>query len=79
MSLNHVKRGCAVTFMKYLASVVSLIFLPQTLIWNKRTFRLLNLLNQVINELIKSISKKITNLPFSIRFIVAYCKDLRSL
>ena len=31
--------------MKYLASVVSLIFLPKTLIWNKITFQLSNLLN----------------------------------
>ena len=35
MSLNRVKLGRAVTFMKCLTSVVSLIFLPKTLIWNK--------------------------------------------
>ena len=34
MTLNRVKLGDAVTFMKYFASVVSLIFLPKTLIWN---------------------------------------------
>ena len=62
MSLNHVKLGCEGSFMKYLASIVSLIILPQILIWNKRTFRLL-----------------ITNFPFSVRFIVASCKDLRRL
>ena len=35
MTLNHVKLGRAVTFVKYLASVVSLIFLAKTLVWNK--------------------------------------------
>ena len=37
MFLNRVTLGRAVTFMRYLASVVSLIFLPKTLIWNKIT------------------------------------------
>ena len=68
--------------MKYLASVVSLIF-PKTLIWNKITFPASNSLNfeeMVENELMKSISKKkITNIPFSIQFIAAYCKDFKSL
>ena len=62
MTLNCVKLGRAVTFMKYLASVVSLIFLPKTLIWNEITIWLLSLLNLaelVVNELAKSISKKI--------------------
>ena len=66
MSLNHVKLGCEGSFMKYLASIVSLIFLPQILIWNKRTFRLLNLLNLVelvINELTKSSPKKSLESP----------------
>ena len=35
MTLNRVKLGRAVTFKKYLASIVSLIFLLETLIWNK--------------------------------------------
>ena len=39
MSLKHVKIGRAVIFMKYLASVVFMIFLPETLIWNKTRFR----------------------------------------
>ena len=34
MTLNRVKLGRAVTFIKYLASVVTLIFLPKTLIWS---------------------------------------------
>ena len=38
MSLNRVKLGRAVTFVKYLASVVSLILLALTLIWNKIKF-----------------------------------------
>ena len=42
MTLNCAKLGHAVTFMKYLSSVVSLIFLPKTLKWNKITFRLSN-------------------------------------
>ena len=29
MTLNHVKLGRAVTFMKYFAGVVALIFLPE--------------------------------------------------
>ena len=42
MTLNCVKPGCAITFMKYLASVVSLTFLTKTLIRNKITFPPLN-------------------------------------
>ena len=48
--------------MKYLARVVSLIFLPKTLIWNKIKFRILNSLKfaeLVVNEFTKSISKKL--------------------
>ena len=67
MTLNRVKLRRTVTFMKYLASVVSLIFLPKTLIWNKirlQLSHLLNLAELVVNELTNSISKKITNIPF---------------
>ena len=35
MTLNRGKLGRAVTFMNYLARVVSLIFQPKTSIWNK--------------------------------------------
>ena len=62
MTLNRVKLGRAVTFMKYLASVVSLIFLPKTLIWNQMTFLASNSLNfaeLVETELMRSIFKKI--------------------
>ena len=60
MTFNRVKLGRAVTFMKYLASVVTLIFLPETLIWNKIMFPASNLLNfakLVENELMKRMSK----------------------
>ena len=72
MSLNCVKLGRAITFMTYLAKVVSLIFLAKTLIWNKIMFpasNSLNLAELVVNEPMKSISKKLTNV--SIRFIAA--------
>ena len=45
MTPNRVKLGRAVTFIKYLASVVSLIFLAKTLIWHKITFPASNSLN----------------------------------
>ena len=62
MTLNYAKRGRAVILMKYIASVVSLIFLAETLVWNKFTFLTSNLLNfaeLVENESLKSIYKKI--------------------
>ena len=74
MSLNCVKLGRAVAFVKYLASAVFLKFLVKTLIWNKITFlesNLLNLAELVKSVLMKSIYKKFTNIPFSIRFITA--------
>ena len=55
------KLGRAVTFIKYLVSVVSLIFLALTLIWNKITFlakNLLSLAQLVGNELMNSVYKK---------------------
>ena len=45
MTLNHTKIGRAVTFMKYLVSVVSLISLPKNLIESKVTFLESNSLN----------------------------------
>ena len=85
MTLNLVKLGHAVTFMKYHAGIVSLIFLPKTLIWNKITFQASNLLNfaeLLENELISKRvfrKKKNTNTSFSIQFMAAYCKDFKSL
>ena len=61
MNVNCVKLGRAVTFMEYLASVISLIILAKTLIWNKITFPVSNLMNfagLVENEPLKSIYKK---------------------
>ena len=60
MTLNRVKLGRAVTFMKYPVSVVSLIFLAKALIWNKITFSAsnsLNLAELMVNEPTKSIYK----------------------
>ena len=68
MTPNRLKLGRAVTFMKYLASVVSLIFLAKTLIWNKINFPTLNLMNVaelVVNEPMKSICQKIYQNSFS--------------
>ena len=82
MTLNHLKLGRAVTLMNYLASVVPLISLPKSLIWNKIKFRISNslkLAELVVIKLTKSISKIFTNILFSIRFIAAYCKDFKSL
>ena len=81
MTLDRVKLRRAITFMKYFASAISLIFLPKTLIWNKSlpASNLLNFAELVKNELLKSITKKITNIPFSIQFIAAYFKDFKSL
>ena len=74
MTINHLKLGRAAALMKDLASKVSLTFLPNYSVWNKITFpasNSLNLAEIVVNELMKSFSKKITNTPFSIRFITA--------
>ena len=62
MTLNRVKLERAVTFIKYLASAVSLIFLAKNLIWEKIMFpasNLLNLTELVENEPMKSIYKNI--------------------
>ena len=56
MILNRVKLGHPVTFMKYLASVVSSIFLAKTLIWNKIMLPSSNLLN--LAELVVNASMK---------------------
>ena len=67
MYLNGAKLGRKVIFMKYLASVVSLIFSTKTLVWNKILFRssdFLHLAELVVNELTKSISKKVYQYSF---------------
>ena len=60
MTLNRVKPGPAVTFMLYLASVVTLIFLPKILIWYKVKFPTLNLL-----KFGGVIEHELSNIPFS--------------
>ena len=67
MSLNRVKLGRTATFNKYLANVVSLIFLTKYLIWNKITFlasNTLNLAELMANEPTKVIYKTFINIPF---------------
>ena len=67
MTVNRLKLGRAVTFMKYLAGVVSLIFLAKTLIWNKNNFPTLNSMNLadlVENGPIESIHQKFYQNPF---------------
>ena len=67
--------------MRYLARVVSSIFLPKSLIWNEITFPVSNLLNYaelIENELRKNISKKINKHFFSIQFIAVYCEVLKT-
>ena len=79
MTLNCVKLGRAVTFMKYLASVVSLISLAKTLIWNKITFpasNSLNLAELVVNEPMKNIYQK--NYHYSFFFSIYHVKISRA-
>ena len=79
MTPNRLKLGRAVTFMKYFASVVSLMFLPKILIWNKITFltsKSLNFAELVEKEVMESIFKIFTNILFFIQFIAAYLKEL---
>ena len=69
MTLNLVKLGRVVTFMKYFASVFSLMFLAEILIWNETTFpesNLLDLAELVKNGPTNSFHKKFTNIPFYI-------------
>ena len=78
MTLNRVKGGRAVTFIRYLTSMVSLIFLPKTLIWNRITlwpWNLLNLVELVKNELSNSISK--TFFQSSFFFLIYHWGELK--
>ena len=56
MPLNWPKVVRTVTFLKYLAGAVSLIFLQKSLIWNKMTFSASNLLNSAYEEYLQNIS-----------------------
>ena len=81
MTPNHLKLGCAITFIIFFASVVCLILLAKTLIWNKITLlasNLLNLCDLVENEPLKSIYKKNFRFSFLYSIITAQSKDSRS-
>ena len=74
MTLNRVKLVRAVSFMKYLPNVVSLVYLPNTLIWNKITFTKSNSLNLAkleVNEPMKSIFKRIYQYYFF--YLIYHC------
>ena len=45
MTVNRLKLRLGVSFMEYLASVLSLIILAKTLIWNKINLPTLNLMD----------------------------------
>ena len=67
MTRNRVKLWRAVTFLKFIAIVVSLTFLAKPLISNKITLpssNLLSLTEHVVNEPMKSTYKKFTNIRF---------------
>ena len=71
---NRVKLVRALNLMEYLASVALLIFLQKTLIWNKITFQgsnSLNLAELLVNQLTKSISKKIYE--YSLFYLIYPC------
>ena len=72
---------CAITFMKYFSSVVSLTFLPKYLNWNKMRFpesNSLKLAGLVANELRKTFSKSFNNIHLFIWFIAALCKHFKN-
>ena len=68
-------------FIKYLASVVSLIYLPEALIWNKTTFpasNSVNLVEPVVNELMRSTSKNVLTFPFLFDLLLLTLKISRA-
>ena len=78
MTLNRVKLRRAVTFMKYLASVVSLIFLPKTLIWNKIRLQLFSFTESCRaggKRAYERYLQKNYQYSFSTPIITACCKD----
>ena len=71
--LNRVKLERAVPFIKYLATLVSLIFPPKILICNKITFRLsisLNLPELVEESYEESLQR---NLPIFLFYLICHC------
>ena len=83
ITINRAKLERAVTFMKYLASIISSIFLRKTLIWNKIMFPAPNLLKfaeLVGNELMKSKKslEKFSNFLFLSNLSLLIVKILRA-
>ena len=74
MVLNPVKLAVAVTFMKYLATAVSLMVLLKTLIGIKIVFLISNLLKPaelVVNELRKTIFENVYQ--YSFLYLIYHC------
>ena len=61
--------------MKYLGSVVSLVFLPKTSIWNKITFRLLNFFDIVWHDGVIYKIKCIGIIGMFLRFILSFLES----
>ena len=79
MALNRVKLGRAVTFMKNLAGVVSLIYLAKTLIWNRVTFPTSNSLNFAdLVILIEYLRKKLQIFVFLFNLLLRNVKISRA-
>ena len=79
MALNRVKLGRAVNFMKYLAGVVSLIYLAKTLIWNRVTFPTSNSLNVAdLVILIEYMRKKLQIFVFLFNLLLRNVKISRA-
>ena len=74
MVLNPVKLAVAVTFMKYLATAVSLMVLLKTLIGTKIVFLISNLLKPaelVVDELRKTIFENVYQ--YSFLYLIYHC------
>ena len=74
MTVDRVKRGPRSYFYKIPCQCSLFNISTKILVWNKiivPTLNSQNLAELVVNEFMKSISKKIYNIPFSIRFVNA--------
>ena len=65
MTLNRVKLERAVSFIKYNASLVSLLFQSKTLIWNKMVLPTSNLL-KVLEHPVQSVPLRYATMAFPI-------------
>lgn len=75
MTLNHLKIGGAVAFMKYFTKVASLIFLTKTSIWNKITIRLLNSFDRVWHDGVICKIKCIGMIGMFLKFITSFLES----